>query len=301
MSRFDGLACATTFEPAIEEVESVVRQLAAVATDAVLFDNTNTPSIRSSIEDSCRRHGISYLSNGRNDGTAIALNAFVTTALALGHGWLYYLDQDSRIEPSTADRLNENSLALVDDRSVALVGSGVDLTGDPAAQSDGPAAGLHETRYVIASGTLMRVSAVVEVDGFDEGLRLDGVDHELCLRLRKSGFRLLIDERRRISHTIGADARMPLRHPRVRVTRHPLWRRRLMWRNTLIVARRYVRVAPFDIARLLAGRLLDTVLGVITYRDPRYVLAACQGILDGLALRTRRVGLSESAAREFLA
>jgi len=300
MSRFEGVACTATYELALDQVEPVVQQLAALAVDAFVFDNTATPTIRASIEEACRRYGVAYLSNGRNDGTAIALNACLARAGQLGRVWCYYLDQDSRVDSSASDRLNETARALEADSSVALVGSGLDLadvtTTQPTSVDEGP----RETRYVIASGTLMHVPSLVLVDGFDEGLRLDGVDHELCLRLRTSGFRLLVDERRRIAHAIGADAREVLPRRHFRVSRHPLWRRRLMWRNTTIIARRYIWRAPVDVLRLGLGRVLDTLLGAVTYREPRYLVAALQGLFDGLVPDIRRVGLSESASRDLL-
>ena len=73
-----------------------------------------------------------------------------------------------------------------------------------------------------------------------------------------------------------------------------------MWRNTTIIARRYIWRAPVDVLRLGLGRVLDTLLGAVTYREPRYLVAALQGLFDGLVPDIRRVGLSESASRDLL-
>ncbi len=105
-----------------------------------------------------------------------------------------------------------------------MVGSRYDVHEDLA-----PPPGLEEVRFLISSGCFFRSTALREVDGFDETFFLDLVDQEICLRLRRRGWRLMRAGDLVLTHTIGEGTGG--RVGRIAVRRHPAWRRRLMWRN----------------------------------------------------------------------
>lgn len=286
------LACATTYEPTELQLDRTVRQLRTLSPVCAIFDNTQTSEVASAIRDKCEANGISYLSAVENVGIARALNDFCRHALVGGQTWLLYLDQDSVIDSQFVELAQSSITAAGSDRPVALIGSRLVLRTHQGAQ--GATSGRFvKTRYVIASGTAINVKAVESVDGFDEGMRLDVVDIEMCLRLRIAGWSLVIDTGRALRHEIGEDARLVARG--LNVSRHPLWRRRLMWRNSVVLARRYSRDEPAEIAKHLMARVLETVSGAVIYREWRLLTTCVQGILDGCRDATRR-GLGVQAA-----
>lgn len=268
----------TTYNPGPEGARQVMRRLAVIGLQSVVYDNSPLAASRETVAQECRQHGVELRGGDGNVGTAGALNALLQEAADRGCEWLLYLDQDSEPGPAFAARMIE--LATRVDNTVALVGSRVVHRGietvHPAAASD-----VERRRFLISSGTTVRVSVVRELGGYDEGLFLDLVDHEMCLRVRRAGLQVVEDQRRFIAHDIGVGARTALRG-RIQVAHHPWWRRRLMWRNAIVVARRYSSDFPGESMRLLAGRALETAAAALVFRDLRFLSSAARGIWDGV-------------------
>ena len=267
------LVGAIVYEPdSAEVVAAVCGQLRALAADPVVIDNSTSPGATELVRAQCRRSGVELIGDGTNRGTACGINRLLEIAAERGRDWLTYFDQDSRLLGDYAARLP--SLATIDP-DVAGVGSVFDEAGAPPEPEP-----CREARYLIASGTSWRVAAVVGAGGCDEEMFLDVVDIELCLRLRAHGWRLLVDPARAMVHHIGAD-RLRIAGP-VTASRHPAWRRRLMWRNSIVLARRYAGRFPGEVMRHLLVRVVETIGGAVRYRRPRLLWWALLGAGDGL-------------------
>lgn len=269
---------ATTYEPDVGQVSVLVENLAATGCEAAVYDNSHSPETRALIAQLCAEHSIQYLSSGTNEGTAGALNALLARAAELGREWLLYFDQDSSPSAGFVARVEAVTRDIASD--VALVGSRIQHRSDHKAQV--PGQGVAPARFLIASGTVMRISALRQVAGFDETLFLDLVDHEMCLRLRRAGYRLLVDHERHIEHDIGAGSAWGP-GKRLRVTRHPAWRRRLMWRNSLLLAVRYGRSAPSEVGRIVGGRVIETLASFVHFKDGTFLTTAVSGVSDAVS------------------
>jgi rhamnosyltransferase len=268
---------AILYEPdSAEMVAAVCAQLLELADDPVIVDNSTSDGAIEMVRDVCRRQGVELLGTGTNHGTAGGINWLIRIAGERGHDWLTYFDQDSRVADGYGTRLQE--LATVD-ADVAAVGSVF------ADHDDVPAevGALSDSRYLIASGSSWRVAAVVEAGWCDQGMFLDLVDTELCMRLRVRGWRIIVDGGRVMQHHIGSDP-VRIAGP-VSASRHPAWRRRLMWRNSVVLARRYTRTLPLEVVRHLIVRVIETVGGSVRYRQPRLLWWALLGIGDGVRAR----------------
>lgn len=281
---------ATTYAAEQVQLDRLCAWLDRTGRPSAVFDNSPAASDRARVAATCARaSGIAYLSQGSNCGVAEALNRLLREADRRGAEWLLYFDQDS--EPQ-ADFLDLSlSIAESVPSDVVLIGCNIRPNGgiasDHSAGSpealDVPA--IVDVREIINSGTLMRVAPLVKGGGFDSSFFVDLVDHEVSWRMRRLGFRVVRDLNRTILHSIGTDSvKLPI--ARISVTRHPWWRRRQMWRNTLVMACRYWRFDPAGAARLVLGRALETVAATIYFRDIGFVTTAVRGICDAL---TRRV------------
>lgn len=280
--------CATAFEPSAQEARELATRLAKWGPRAVVYDNSSALNARI-VREACAEVGVRYLGGDGNRGTAGALNRLLQQASSEGAGWLLYFDQDSRMVGDFAAGIDA-LLGSVDD-DVALIGCRIVQPNDAVVASKSAHA-WHDARFVISSGSMMRARALLAVDGFDELLGLDLVDHDLCMRVRGHGLRIAVDERRSIRHEIGRDSRR-VRLLGIRATRHPLWRRRDMWRNSVILVRRYASTAPIECARHMLGRIAETLIGAVTFRDVGFVTAALTGAREGLRAPVGLVGLSE--------
>lgn len=289
MTDISGLfVCATVFMPDETQIARLAEQLKSLADAPWVFDNS-PETFGSRARDVCVSEGIGYLRAERNVGIAGALNWAISNSTETQAPWILYFDQDSQISDDYAQRVRE---CLVEAPAHAgMIGSRLVL----AEEDSGPPNGDRFTpvRGVVASGALIRVSALREVGGFDEDFMLDAVDHEACLRLRTYGWSVFVDQHRSLRHAIGSGSRLAL-FGKLRVTRHPWWRRRAMWRNTVVMAKRYWRVAPTDCLRLLVGRFIDTLAAAFTFREGRYLVSAGQGIRTGLLANSRRVDYVEA-------
>ena len=272
------LVGAVLFEPdSAAAVSEVCTQLVELSDAPIIIDNSTSERSMALVRDTCRRHGVELFGNGTNHGTAGGINWLLQIAVERGSDWLTYFDQDSRVGTQYRERLQ--TLASVD-ADVAAVGSVfAEYGGVP---ETGP---LRATRYLIASGSSWRVAAVVGAGWCDQDMFLDVVDTELCMRLRARGWRLVVDPHRVMEHHIGSD---PIRIAGpVSASRHPAWRRRLMWRNSVVLARRYARTFPVEVLRHLTVRVVETIGGTVRYRQPRLLWWALLGLGDGLRTSAR--------------
>jgi rhamnosyltransferase len=280
------LAASITFEPTEDQLRQTIRNLCACSASAAIFDNSASTARREFVKGICEQVGISYLGSGANCGTGVALNALTDLALARGLRWLLYFDQDSEFDDEYAPALR-STLRLAEANSrVAAVGSLI-RTSELKASSTGARANRFDiVTYTIASGTLIRVSGARSAGGFDEDLFLDTVDHEFCLRLKALGWVMLRDNRRFLRHEVGSDSRRIWIGLRMTISRHPAWRRELMWRNSLIIFRRYYGRFPLAMLKHLMIRGVDTILCCVVYRDMSYLRSALRGIRTGLSLES---------------
>lgn len=290
------LAASITFEPTELQVRQTVRNLLACSARSAVLDNSESLEVRQLVKRSCRQANVTYLTTGTNCGTAAGLNKLVDHAMALDLPWLLYFDQDSSFGVDFTDAARSAAEYARMNPSVAAIGSSICAVGsDGADSSDSPDdLRFHPATYVIASGTLIRVAAIKAVGGFDEDLFLDTVDHECCLRLKVLGWHVLRDGARRLEHDVGTDSRAVPGGQLPRVTRHPMWRRQLMWRNSIIICRRYFRWFPLAMLKHLALRTADTLLCAVIYRDIGYVRGALQGIRAGMSSEAAAVAAKYS-------
>jgi rhamnosyltransferase len=270
------LGTCITFEPTTEDLDSLTQQLCLFPRRA-LFDNSLTPAARAAIMLRCHDLNIEYLSENKNLGTAGGLNRLAALAKHHDIQWMFYFDQDSTFDIHFYGRLQDVAeIAAV--MGLAAVGSTIHERS--TIQPEEPKNRIAPARYLIASGTLFGVGAWEGVGQFDESLFLDTVDHEWCLRARVRGYRLGQAPTLALSHRIGRNQRAIL-GGRIQPTQHPSWRRELMWRNSIILTRRYWKSNPVQILRHLVARLVDSLACAWVFRDLRVIISSISGISTG--------------------
>ncbi|MCW3118424.1 MAG: hypothetical protein JWM28_2506, partial [Chitinophagaceae bacterium] len=99
---------------------------------------------------------------------------------------------------------------------------------------------------VMTSGNLIRISAWKEINGFDEKLFIDEVDHEYCYRLKTNGYQIVQVNQVFLNHQLGTQkeagyfGRIAKRHRRI----HSPKRVYFMVRNYLYVRKAYKKSFP---------------------------------------------------------
>jgi rhamnosyltransferase len=220
------------YRPGPEVLENVGSYLDQV--DALYaVDNTEQPEV-SFVSTLSALPRVSYVSNGGNLGVAAALNVGARRALAEGYEWLLTMDQDSTATPGMVDRMLACSVEPLA-ANAGLISPHQVQVGGAAREPRGCCA---EVLTPMTSGSLVRLSAYSAVGPFMEGLFIDQVDDEFCLRLHTAGFKVLEAGDATLMHRVGH-----VRHHRfplpLYTTDHPPVRRYYMTRNLLYVGRLY--------------------------------------------------------------
>jgi len=187
------------------------------------------------------------LRNDSNVGLAMAQNQGITKAKELGASHIIIFDQDSIPEPGMVDALlRAETQLLARGEKVGAVGP---LTYDPLTlveypitkyrgpmiQRYHPVAGeITEATFIIASGSLIRMSVIDSVGGMLDKLFIDYIDVEWCYRAQARGFTVFVAADARMSHMIG-DQRVKFFGRSI--SKHSPLRRYYLTRNSFLVLR----------------------------------------------------------------
>jgi Predicted glycosyltransferases len=245
------VACVVvTYEPDGSLVENV-RRLAAESDLIFLVDNASSSAAMKWVEAAAAIPGVSLVRNGSNLGIATALNIGMRLAREKGYSWIATFDQDTKVPTGYFQKLfsilgrcsgSENVGMLVPG---AWVEPGHVCVRMPAEEySFVPAA--------LTSGSVIRSSILHCTGDCDERLFIDYVDVEFCLRVRRSGFKIVSANAVAVEHDLGHKQTRVILGREIGFRVHAPWRYYYIMRNRLLVARRYALSAPGWVLRDLA-------------------------------------------------
>lgn len=240
--------------------------------------------------------GGAVLYNPRNLGIARALNQGVEWAAAQGCTTAWLFDHDTTPEPDCLERLRASTVEVAGLRVPALR---YDTLPDVRCRwPQTPVGARFRFRFVyadeirrpqpvdhaITSGSLLDLAAFDAVGPFDEGLFIDLVDTEFCLRLRSRGFGVHAVPTAWITHGFGrVERRRWLGLKSVYPTHHTLERHYYMARNRVLVLRRHGRRFPsWAIFELVSAAKLVVKTLVHEPRRGRRLAMMLRGTWHGL-------------------
>lgn len=239
-------------------VRAMVRECGAVA----VVDNGSAPE---SVAGLRNIPGVTLLEQGENVGVAAALNRGAAWARDSGYTWCVAFDQDSVPEPGMVAALWTTHLRLP---RAAIIGPRVL---EQAADPDGyrwvvrhpgcrwlfrrvacKGQDLPEVTMLITSGSLFSLEGWSRAGGFDEGLFIDYVDVDFCLRTLRAGGTIAVSAGAALNHRLGDRRAIEVFGKRVRPMGHAPFRHYYMMRNRCAMWRRHARAVPhwamFDLA-----------------------------------------------------
>lgn len=234
--RKDVAAVVVLYDPDTDIVTRITRYAAEVDR-LIAVDNSASP--RPSLAADLEGVGVDYVPLGSNRGVASALNVGCRRAIELGYAWALTMDQDSDVPAGFVASL-ARCIGQTGSEDVAVVAPVVQQLGSPA---PAPIAGCEEVTVALTSGSLLRLSAYRGIGGFRDDLFIDQVDHEFCLRAKRSGWRILRRKDAIMMHRMGS-RRLVTFPVRCRVSDYSPVRRYYMVRNTLELRREYRREFP---------------------------------------------------------
>jgi rhamnosyltransferase len=283
-------AVVTAYHPD-ERLAAVVEAALESCSTVVVADNT--PGEAPSLADKIANPRVRVLRSGHNRGLAGALNLGLDQVPEDVDAVLF-LDQDSVLPPELVAGLH----AHLEDPSIGGVGpTPVDAeTGGRYERGADRHAALGDRPSIITSGMLVRRSCLERVPRFREDFFVDCVDSDFCLRVRRSGSRVVRDAALVLPHSIGSSRDHRLGPLTVRVLHYPAWRHYWIARNGLVLTREFgTAERSFALTNALFMARWLVVTALFDGRRRASVPAVLQGLLHGLTGRVSRRRLPTGA------
>lgn len=279
-------AVVVCYGPNIERLRSMAAVLHAVGARAVFVDNSE-PRVLQSVE---LPGSPVTIVNGENLGIAAAQNQGIRLAVESGAEVIAFFDQDSKLESVMLHEL----LTTVDPLRAMVVAPQIR---DEARDFEFPSVVLspsgsrrkvysngrtepYPVDIVISSGMVATAKALGVVGAMDEGLFIDSVDTEWCLRCRQRGVPIYLVPRSVMRHSVG-NRSVELGFTIIAV--HSPLRLYYQVRNSLLLLRKpsVPRLMAIREAAAVIGHKLLLLLTVVPNRR-KYLAAYFNGLLDGL-------------------
>jgi GT2 family glycosyltransferase len=259
------------------------------ALSILLYDNSPEPSRADELPT-----GTIYHYATRNEGVAGAYNYALQLALAHGSEWLLTLDQDTSLPEHFLVEMLRAASSLSSDTNVAAIVPQV-FSDDRMISPHFYAAGAwprflprnfqgksRKSLFAINSGSLLRVSALESIGGYDPAFWLDASDHVLFARLARAdkdvyvlgGLRI----QQSLSHLDQAAPLSPARLNNILQAESAFWDSEMTYwagaMHTLVMLRHLLgmwrRGEDPVLCRLVAASMVDRIVHTRRFRIERW-------------------------------
>ena len=246
------------YHPEKHHLENV-EQLRTKVGQVYLVDNTERSAVSFDYR-SLDLKNIEYLHDRENKGIAQRLNEVCTLANKKGYDWLLTMDQDSLFD----DVMLNNYFNCIEDYKGKDHVSMFGVAFTKEVYKEGMCSPI-SLNHLITSGSMVNLSLVEKVGGFDENLFIDEVDFEYCLRSVYKGYQIIQFTNIFLHHQLG----MTGFHPSIKNLKktervlHSPTRIYYMTRNFFYVKSRYKKIFADEIKireKILWNRLKNNIL-----------------------------------------
>lgn len=270
------------FNPDIKRLKENIDAVIIQCTHLYLVDNGsgNVDEVKGLLNQ-YNQSKISILWNRENQGIAKALNQLTSAAQKEGFDWILTLDQDSVVPSNIVGEfekyINNSSVGILcpiicDRNKNEEIKINEDCT---------------EIDECITSGSLLNIKAWSEIGGFDERMFIDGVDFDICYRLRQRGYKIYCIHSVVLLHELGHIEYHRFLFWKVLVKNHSAFRKYYIARNIIYVAKKRKSVLLAIKGILQEVKLLGIVLLYETDKKSKSI-SIIKGIRDGAMLNTKR-------------
>ena len=222
------------FNPEIERLNENIEHIRKQVPMLILVDNgsSNLEDVKSLI---CDLPNIILLENGKNLGIAQALNCILRKAQKEHYEWVLTLDQDS----VATDGLIREYREFLENCSEKNIGCLTCNIVDRNFSLEKRETGFKDIDYCITSGSLMNVEITLSMGGFDESMFIDKVDCDICINLKRRGYRIIRVAYDGLLHEIGHAKQINLGFRKWELYNHSSFRRYYMCRNASYLLKKY--------------------------------------------------------------
>ena len=271
-----------------------LKNIAGQVSRVIVVDNGTMKEFNSHLEKALGvGENISCIRNFENRGVAAALNQGIRRGLSEegGRCWIVTFDQDSLPSPNMVEKMLEVWKSHPRPEKLMVAGPRKVFVGSTCKMSPTAEPVLREVDFVITSGSLFSPRAFEVAGYFNEGLFVDYVDVEFCLRLGSQGYQIVEVPSAEILHQIGKLEENVLMGRSVHPTHHPPLRRYYQFRNAMLLHRQY-RKSRRSWYRKNQIILLKSLILILRYEKRRLksLIQIIKGVFHGLAGKAGRQG-----------
>lgn len=286
ITELNTLALVVLYNPDAGAITRLERVLAQVSRLLVV---DNTPLVdrnRTVWQWGASCESVVFLENAENIGLGAAYNLGFAEACRRRVSWVLVLDQDTELTndylSTVSERLDSVSYKDSKGRTVGVIGvnfvnSAVSLT------QVGEVEAVLSVSAVISSGSLVSLAAWNASPRFDEGLFIDYVDIDFCMKIKSMGYGVVLIGDVLMKHSLGNPGENSLFGFHTRFTsNYPAFRHYYMSRNFLVIARRHGFVNKLWLFNEMKKRLKFDILSLLMEGNrPQMLLAISAGMFDG--------------------
>lgn len=245
------------YNPSIDRLKKNIDAVISQSERIILFDNgsKNIHEIEHFL--SSYNYSITLVKSKKNTGIAHALNEIARLAFDEKYEWLLTLDQDTVIKPT----LVETYLKYLELPQVGqLCCDFIDRNTGKREYNEFNKEDYKEIDKWITSGSLISLSALKAVGGFDEDLFIDYVDFDMCFALKEEGYKNYIINTVGMIHEIGARKEYRILQKDIDVMNHSAFRHFFITRNEIIVYKRYPEERLPNMYQIQVNTLIKIIL-----------------------------------------
>lgn len=277
-------ACIVTYNPELARFSECLSAVAEQVEHVFVVDNGSNET--SGVEALCREYDNAiFVPLGENKGIAAALNMGCTAADEKRCTAVLTLDQDSVCEDGLVEKLAAH-LA----KDVGIAAPWISYAGNEG-YYDLPQDGPYEVEWTITSASLTSIDAWRKIGGFDEALFIDSVDRDFCIRLRRAGYRVVIDPATSLSHELGDMRCVRILGKVIHITNHSSFRKYYIARNKILLTKKG-EISSAECVREISQEFFKALL--LEDNKASKISRLMHGIVDGLQspMGTPRTGVS---------
>lgn len=227
------LAGIVLYNPDIKRLKENYLAISEQVDSVVLVNNGS--SNWESIQDEVSQWKVEIINNKENRGIATALHQIMEFGIAKGADWVLTLDQDSVCRAGLIDMYKQWTLldkagiltCIIEDRNFSI-GSGF---------AEGEK--WKEINQCITSASFISTEAYKHTDGFDEKMFIDSVDFDICLNMKKHGYKVYRINHVGLLHEVGHGKNVKLLWKDYITYNHSPLRNYYMARNQAYLVRKY--------------------------------------------------------------
>lgn len=253
------LAVIVTYNPDIKRLLENINSIKNQVNQILIVDN-NSKNIEK-IKQIITSKNIIFLSNQTNQGIAKALNQSLDYAIENKYKYLLTLDQDSI---SKNRMVHELKKGFRYDNNVGIVSPKIYDINTKKIMSKDIEQEFQEIETTITSGSLCDVKKIHLIGKFDENLFIDCVDFEICLRMKKNGYKTLLAKNIVLNHEVGKSVIKKILGIKFVITNHTPFRIYYIFRNNIYINEIYYKKNTKKYINNYL-KLVKKVIGILLY------------------------------------